>query len=107
MRAHLVHCACGECVNRVCCADTLLENLTVSEMLMYTAEMKNPQSQPLSEKRAKVDMILDQLALLSCRNVRIGSALARGVSGVQSCCMHLNMHMLSYLAGESMMLSTD
>lgn len=67
--------------HRADCADTLLDNLTVREMLMYTAEMKNPQSQPLAEKAVKVDQVLSQLALVSCRNVRIGSALARGISG--------------------------
>ena len=60
-------------------------------MLLYTAEMKNPQSQPLAEKRAKVDLALSQLALLSCRNVRIGCALARGISGNHTPGMHLQM----------------
>ena len=64
------------------CTDTLLDNLTVREMLMYTAEMKNPQDLPYAEKAARVDLVLSQLALLSCRNVRIGSALARGISGL-------------------------
>ena len=34
--------------------DTLIGNLTVTEMLRYTAELKNPISMPLSEKLAKV-----------------------------------------------------
>ncbi|KAK9808054.1 hypothetical protein WJX73_010576 [Symbiochloris irregularis] len=64
--------------------DTLLDNLTVREMLLYTAEMMNPQSQPYAEKAARVDLVMSQLALLSCRSVRIGSALARGISGGQA-----------------------
>ena len=62
-------------------ADTLLDNLTVREMLLYTAELKNPSSVPLQAKAARVDAVLSQLALWDCRDVRIGSALARGISG--------------------------
>lgn len=35
-------------------ADTLLDNLTVEEMLLYTAELKCPLSEPLAAKRKKV-----------------------------------------------------
>ena len=62
-------------------ADTLLDNLTVEEMLMYTAEMKNPVRESLATKKAKVALVLEQLALTSCRNVKIGNALDRGISG--------------------------
>ena len=62
-------------------ADTLLENLTVKEMLMYTSELKNPMSESYRKKMAKVDVIIDQLALKGCAGVRIGSALQRGISG--------------------------
>ena len=48
-----------------CHADTLLDNLTVEEMLMYTAEMKNPVRDSLASKRAKVALVLEQLALTS------------------------------------------
>ncbi len=66
-------------------ADTLLDNLTVYEMLAYTAELKNPMSEPFEKKRAKVEMVIHQLGLHGCRGVRIGSTLARGISGdVQS-----------------------
>ena len=63
------------------CADTLLDNLTVEEMLMYTAEMKNPVRESLASKKAKVALVLEQLALTSCASVRIGNALNRGISG--------------------------
>jgi hypothetical protein len=62
-------------------ADTLLDNLTVQEMLMYTAEMKNPVNEPLASKAAKVQLVIEQLALGSCRGVLIGNTLRRGISG--------------------------
>lgn len=64
--------------------DTLLDILTVEEMLMYTAELKRPISQPAAEKQAAVEELLDVLALNTCRSVRIGSPLARGISGGQA-----------------------
>ena len=62
-------------------ADTLLDNLTVYEMLAYTAELKNPMKGPFEKKRAKVEMVIQQLGLNGCRGVRIGNPLARGISG--------------------------
>ncbi len=62
-------------------ADTLLDNLTVYEMLAYTAELKNPMKEPFEKKRAKVEMVIQQLGLNGCRGVRIGNPLARGISG--------------------------
>ena len=59
----------------------MLANLTVEEMLQYTAELKNPMLMPLSAKLARVDAVLQQLALTGCRDVRIGSPLSRGISG--------------------------
>ena len=47
----------------VCYADTLIPNLTVYEMLMYTAELKNSRKMPLAEKREKV---LDHLVIVPC-----------------------------------------
>ena len=48
---------------------------------MYTAEMKNRASEPLAAKRARVSLVIDQLALGGCRGVQIGNALNRGISG--------------------------
>lgn len=64
--------------------DTLLDNLTVYEMLLYTAELKNPMTTPHADRVARVNAVVDQLALAPCRDVRIGSKLARGVSGGQA-----------------------
>eukprot|EP00877_Chromochloris_zofingiensis_P002281 jgi/Chrzof1/12053/Cz06g19180.t1 len=50
-------------------------------MLMYTADLKRPLGEPLAQKRQAVETLLDKLALQGCRDVRIGSTLARGISG--------------------------
>jgi ATP-binding cassette, subfamily G (WHITE), member 2 len=64
-------------------ADTLLDTLTVYEMMLYTAELKLPESMPLAEKKSRVDNMISQLQLTKCRDVCIGSALTRGISGGQ------------------------
>eukprot|EP00775_Hariotina_reticulata_P005937 gene5937-6176_t len=64
--------------------DTLLPILTVEEMLMYTAELKRPLSEPLKAKQAAVEALMDKLALTSCRNVKIGNPLVKGISGGQA-----------------------
>ncbi|DBA95854.1 hypothetical protein WJX77_006274 [Trebouxia sp. C0004] len=61
--------------------DTLIPVLTVHEMLLYTAELKISRSVPLQEKKARVEQLIQQLALQACRNTTIGSSLDRGVSG--------------------------
>jgi ATP-binding cassette subfamily G (WHITE) protein 2 len=47
--------------------DTLVDSLTVYEMLMYTAELKRPLSEPIASKRAAVERLVAQLALEKCR----------------------------------------
>lgn len=69
----------------VACADALIENLTVYEMLIYTAELKIPNTQSFQQKKDKVDAVINQLALNTCKNVRIGSTLSRGISGRLPC----------------------
>ncbi|MEW5308615.1 MAG: hypothetical protein WDW38_000559 [Sanguina aurantia] len=64
--------------------DTLLGILSVEEMLMYTAELKRSMSEPLSSKKAAVDELMKKLALEVCRNVKIGSSMAKGISGGQA-----------------------
>ena len=64
-------------------ADTLVDVLTVEEMLMYTAELKRPVKEGKSSKKAAVDGLIDNLGLEACRNVRIGNSMARGISGGQ------------------------
>ena len=66
--------------------DTLLAELTVREMLLYTAELKCPLSESLAKKRQRVDTLLETLALERCANTMIGDSLARGISGGQVWC---------------------
>lgn len=62
-------------------ADTLIGNLTVFEMLLYTAELKLPHIMAWEQKVVKVARIVNQLALTQCKDVRIGSSVQRGISG--------------------------
>ena len=64
--------------------DSLLPSLTVEEMLLYTSELKRPMSEPMEAKRAAVQKVLKKLALDSCKDVRIGSQMAKGISGGQA-----------------------
>jgi len=63
-------------------ADTLLDNLTVFEQLLYTSELKNPQRESLARKRERVEVVITQLAMEGCRDITIGTALKRGISGI-------------------------
>lgn len=64
--------------------DTLIGQLTVEEMLLYTAEMKRSMKEPMSSKQAAVDKLIQTLALESCRGVVIGNAMVKGISGGQA-----------------------
>ncbi|GFR48683.1 hypothetical protein Agub_g10638 [Astrephomene gubernaculifera] len=64
--------------------DTLLGDLTVREMLLYTAELKRPLQEPLAHKRKEVDILLKRLALDGCADVKIGDPLSKGISGGQA-----------------------
>ena len=48
-------------------ADTLISTLTVEEMLMYTALLKRPLSEPRESKVQEVDRLVTRLALQTCR----------------------------------------
>ncbi|KAK9865323.1 hypothetical protein WJX84_007950 [Apatococcus fuscideae] len=64
--------------------DTLIGNMTVREMLLYTAEMKTIRTMPMASKVAKVIQVLEQLSLTRCQDVIIGTPLTRGISGGQA-----------------------
>ncbi len=65
--------------------ESLVPNLTVFEMLMYTAELRlSAKTTTLEERRRRVDEVLARLRLRPCAHVRIGSALDKGVSGGQA-----------------------
>ena len=50
---------------------------------MYTAELKRPVQEQRASKKAAVDALIDDLGLETCRNVRIGNSMNRGISGGQ------------------------
>lgn len=63
-------------------------------MLLYTAELKLDMRMPFLDKCRKVQAVIEQLALNTCRDVRIGSALTRGISGA---CVFLSIAQTAYL----------
>ena len=63
--------------------DTLIPNFTVYEMLLYTTELKATTLCTAADKQKKVDGVIEQLGLQSCRNTRIGAAHA-GISGMHT-----------------------
>eukprot|EP00890_Picochlorum_soloecismus_P003061 jgi/Picsp_1/3756/NSC_06591-R1_abc family transporter: multidrug len=75
--------------------DTLVPILTVSEMLKYTAELKLETSVPQHAKTEAVEMVIKNLALETCRNVLIGSPLARGISGGQAKRVNIGIALIS------------
>lgn len=79
-RSLIIHIHRGQ-FSRSVPADTLIPNLSVYEMLMYTIELKLERAIPLAEKRAKVEVVMDQLNLRTCQHVRIGNSEQRGISG--------------------------
>ena len=64
--------------------DTLISALTVREMLCYTSELKRPLSEPWKDKEAAVDKLLRDLGLWEARDVLVGSAMVKGISGGQA-----------------------
>jgi ABC-type multidrug transport system ATPase subunit len=64
--------------------DTLVGELTVENMLRYTADLKLPNSVSAEEREARVEEVIQMLDLESCRSTVIGSALSRGISGGQA-----------------------
>jgi ABC-type multidrug transport system ATPase subunit len=51
---------------------------------MYTAELKREISEPLASKHTAVEELLKRLGLDTCRDVKIGSQMDRGISGGQA-----------------------
>lgn len=64
--------------------DTLVGELTVQQMLMYTAELKLPATMSKKEKEARVEEIISKLRLEKCRDSLIGNPLRRSISGGQA-----------------------
>eukprot|EP00884_Botryococcus_braunii_P013677 jgi/Botrbrau1/2230/Bobra.101_2s0058.1 len=63
--------------------DTLLPELTVREMLLYTAGLSLPRKITQASKVDRVDRLVADLGLESCQNTLIGDPMSRGISGGQ------------------------
>lgn len=75
--------------------DTLCDNLTVYENLMYTAEMKLPMEMPIAEKQERVNKLIEDLDLVKCRDTLIGNAQRKGVSGGQAKRVNIGVSLIS------------
>uniref|UniRef100_A0A061SAM0 p-loop containing nucleoside triphosphate hydrolase protein n=1 Tax=Tetraselmis sp. GSL018 TaxID=582737 RepID=A0A061SAM0_9CHLO len=64
--------------------DTLVENMTVFEMLFYTAQMKLPHTMGKASKKRAVEDLLQRLGLEQARNTLIGGQSLKGISGGQA-----------------------
>lgn len=69
--------------------DTLVDNLTVREMLRYTAAMKLPRTHSRDEKDDRVEAIIAKMSLERCQDTIIGNSSKRGISGGQ--CKRVNI----------------
>ncbi|EMD34339.1 hypothetical protein CERSUDRAFT_125512 [Gelatoporia subvermispora B] len=61
--------------------DVLPPTLTVCEALLFAARLRLPESIPDSQKRARVDDVLERLGIAHLCDVRIGDGEKRGISG--------------------------
>ncbi|KAJ3083319.1 hypothetical protein HDU99_010950, partial [Rhizoclosmatium hyalinum] len=61
--------------------DLLLPSLTVRETLLFSAQLRLPESMPLKEKQDRVDQVLETLGLSHVANSRVGGFGMRGISG--------------------------
>lgn len=75
--------------------DTLVGELTVEQMLMYTAELKLPRKVSREEKKQRVNEVISKLSLEKCRHTIIGNQLRRGVSGGQAKRVNIALAMIT------------
>ncbi|XP_032380953.1 broad substrate specificity ATP-binding cassette transporter ABCG2b [Etheostoma spectabile] len=62
--------------------DILMGTLSVRENLLFSANLRlNPRHHSSSDKKSKVDAILQDLGLTDCADTKIGTEFLRGVSG--------------------------
>ncbi|KAL2916348.1 hypothetical protein HK105_204104 [Polyrhizophydium stewartii] len=61
--------------------DLMHSTLTVEETIAYSAHLRLPSTMSRAEKAARVDQIIMDLGLNSCRATRIGDHDTRGISG--------------------------
>ena len=61
-----------------------MQELTVEEMFMYTAELKLPVSWTAAARLQRVAEVVKALGLDGCQDTVIGNVLQRGISGGQA-----------------------
>ncbi|XP_047341730.1 ABC transporter G family member 26 [Impatiens glandulifera] len=61
--------------------DVLFPQLTVEETLIFSAFLRLPNSMSQRQKYEKVEMIIKELGLESCRHTRVGGGFVNGISG--------------------------
>jgi energy-coupling factor transporter ATP-binding protein EcfA2 len=71
-----------------------LSRLSLSP-LSLSAALKLPTSTSAAARASRVTQVIDQLALAGCRDVRIGSVLARGISGGQAKRVNIGLALVS------------
>jgi ABC-type multidrug transport system ATPase subunit len=64
--------------------DTLIGELSVKQMLMYTAELKLTPATSRADKEVRVQRVITKLGLEGCADTTIGNVLQRGISGGQA-----------------------
>ena len=75
--------------------DTLVGELTVENMLRYTADLKLPSTVSAEERETRVEEVIQMLSLETCRKTVIGSALSRGISGGQAKRVNIGLALIS------------
>lgn len=61
--------------------DTLWTSLSVSQTLLFAAQLRLPDAMPRAAKLARVEHVIELLGLTHCKDTPIGGALKRGLSG--------------------------
>ncbi|XP_065906231.1 broad substrate specificity ATP-binding cassette transporter ABCG2-like isoform X2 [Dysidea avara] len=61
--------------------DILKGTLSVKENLMFSAALRLPASYSWSDRKEKVDKVIDELGLLKVAKSRVGTEVLRGISG--------------------------
>ncbi|CAN6457635.1 unnamed protein product [Victoria cruziana] len=69
------------CMGFVTQDDVLHPHLTVMETLVFTAQLRLPNSMTAQEKVSQAESVISELGLSGCRNSVIGGDFLRGVSG--------------------------
>ena len=63
-------------------SDALFPMLTVKETLLFSARLRLPQEMGYTEKRKRVDMLIEELGLQSCADTVIGNEEVSGLSHI-------------------------